>query len=115
MSGRTSQRKGADAEREIVTILQSHGYPAQRGGSLSYGTVPDVYGLEGLHLEIKRHERLNLHAAYRQSQLDARRFRDGRPVVVHRRSREPWMITLALDDFLEIYGKKKDRRDQMGS
>ena len=40
MSGRTSQRKGADGEREIVSILQAHGYPAQRGGSLTYGTVP---------------------------------------------------------------------------
>lgn len=111
MSGKTSQRKGADAEREIVSILQAHGYPAQRGGSLSYGSVPDVCGLDGLHLEIKRHERLNLHAAYKQSQLDAQRFRDGRPVVVHRRSREPWLITMALIDFLEIYDKKKDRLD----
>lgn len=114
MSGRTSQRKGADAEREIVSILQARGYPAQRGGSLSYGTAPDVYGLDGLHLEIKRHEKLNLHAAYQQSQLDARRFQDGKPVVVHRRSREPWLITLALDDFLEIYEKNKDRLHQPG-
>lgn len=109
MSGKSSQRKGADAEREIVTILQSHGYPAQRGGSLSYGTAPDVYGLDGLHLEVKRRERLNLHAAYQQSQRDAQRFQDGKPIVVHRRSREPWMVTLSLDDFLKIYDKKKDR------
>lgn len=109
MSGRTSQRKGADGEREIVSILQAHGYPAQRGGSLTYGTVPDVYGLPGLHLEIKRRERLDLYGAYRQSVEDARRFQDGRPVVVHRRSREPWMVTLALDDSLAIYGSKKDR------
>ena len=111
MNGKTSQRKGADAEREVVAILQAHGYPAKRGGSLTYGNVPDVYGLDGLHLEIKRHERLNLHAAYQQSQRDAQRFQDGKPVVVHRRSREPWLITLALIDFLEIYDKKKDRLD----
>ena len=39
--GRSSQRKGADGERELAGILRGRGYDIERGGSLSYGEVPD--------------------------------------------------------------------------
>ena len=39
--GNKSQRKGADGERELAAVLQEYGYSIQRGGSLSFGEVPD--------------------------------------------------------------------------
>lgn len=42
MSGRASQRKGADGERELAAIFKKHGYDCTRGGSLSFGEVPDL-------------------------------------------------------------------------
>lgn len=55
-------------------------------------------GLERVRFEVKRVERLNVSEAMKQAQRDAAvRV----PVVVHRRSREPWLVTLKLEDWLE--------------
>lgn len=32
MAGRSSQRKGADGERELAALLREYGYPVERGG-----------------------------------------------------------------------------------
>ena len=45
MAGRSSQRKGADGERELAALLREYGYTVKRGGSLSFGEVPDLTGL----------------------------------------------------------------------
>ena len=105
MGGKSSQRKGADGERELAALLREYGYPVERGGSLSFGEVPDLTGLPGVHVECKRTERLNLPAAMAQAARDAERFQDGAPAVFHRRNREPWLVTMQLTDWLRIYQK----------
>ena len=35
--GKSSQRKGADGERELSAKLSEYGYDTKRGGSLSFG------------------------------------------------------------------------------
>lgn len=109
MTGRASQRKGADGERELAAILRDYGYQIERGGSLSFGDKPDLTGLQGLHIEVKRVERLNVPEAMRQAVRDSERFGDGIPALFHRRNRQPWLVTLRLDDFMNLYrreGKK---------
>lgn len=103
MMGKSSQRKGADGERELVSILQQYGYQVERGGSETYGTIPDLTGLPGIHIECKRVEHLNLHEAMKQSIRDAERFRDGMPTVFHRRNREPWLVTMRLEEWVYLY------------
>ena len=105
MSGRASQRKGAGGELELAGILQQAGYHVERGGSMSFGAVPDLIGLPGVHIEVKRVERLNLADAMRQAVRDSERFRDGSPAVFHRRNREPWFVTMRLTDWLLFYGE----------
>ena len=100
---KSQQRKGADGEKELTEILNAHGYPVTWGGSQTYGTVPDISGLPGIHIEVKRVERLNLHAAMEQSVKDSLRFQDGLPAVFHRRNRSPWLVTLRLYDWLRLY------------
>ena len=75
--GKMQQRKGAQGEAELRDILNGAGYHVERGGSLTYGTVPDLYGLDRVHIECKRQEKLNLVAAVQQAQRDAQRFNDG--------------------------------------
>lgn len=87
-----SQRKGASGEKELAAVLKGYGYEVQRGGSLTFGTVPDLVGLPGVHIECKRVERLNLYEAMRQAQRDAERFQDGAPCVFHRRNRKPGLL-----------------------
>ena len=86
-----SQRKGASGEKELAAVLKGYGYAVQRGGSLTFGAVPDLVGLPGVHIECKRVERLNLYEAMRQAQRDAERFQDGAPCVFPRRNRKPWL------------------------
>ena len=105
--GKTSQRKGAGGERELAAILRAHGYDVERGGSLTFGSMPDVVGLPGVHIECKRVEKLNVLEAYQQAARDAEAFRDGTPVLFHRRNRSPWLVTLSLVDWLEMYGRKR--------
>ncbi len=110
MAGRSSQRKGADGERELAALLREYGYSIERGGSLSFGEVPDLTGLPGVHIEVKRVERLNVPEAMKQAARDAERFHDGAPTLFHRRSREPWLVTMRLQDWMSLYQKTK-RRD----
>ena len=103
--GKAQQRKGANGERELAQIMAGYGYDLQRGGSLSFGTVPDLVGLPGIHIEVKRVERLNVPDAMSQSIRDSEWFHDGVPTVFHRRSRSPWLVTMRLEDWMELYSK----------
>ena len=100
--GKTSQRKGADGERELANILREHGYDIHRGGSLSFGTVPDLVGLPNIHIEVKRVERLNVNQAMQQAIRDSEKFHDGMPALFHRKSRSSWLVTMRLEDWLKI-------------
>ncbi len=101
-----SRRKGSSGERELALVLREHGYTGARRGQQFSGKNgdADVVGLPGYHIECKRVERLNLEAAYDQSVRDAR---DGEtPVVIHRKNRRPWLVTISLDDFLHVIGEQ---------
>ena len=102
-----SKAKGSAGEREFAAILTARGFPANRVDQRYIGGKgrPDVHAaaLDGLHFEVKRVERLNVSEAMQQAIRDAA----GRtPVVAHRRNRQPWLITMRLDDFLNIVGKE---------
>ena len=103
---KSSQRKGAAGERELASLLREHGFDIQRGGSLSFGEIPDLTGLPGIHIEVKRVERINLGEAMEQAIRDAERFHDGAPTVFHRRNRQPWLITMLLEDWIKQYEAK---------
>ena len=111
MSGRKSARKGAAGERELAAVLRGHGYDIQRGGSLSFGTVPDLTGLPGIHVECRRAEALRLSEWMAQARRDADKFRDGLPAVFHRRNREGWRVTMELFDWLEMYRSYQPPRE----
>lgn len=89
-----SRRKGKQGEREAAALLRSLGFDGCRRGQQFAGgqDSPDVVGISGLHLEIKRVEALNIHAAMRQSISES--AWDEVPVVLHRRNRGEWLITL---------------------
>jgi Holliday junction resolvase len=108
MSGTASQRKGRRAELELVSVLKGYGCESvQPGEAVSYGTVPDIVGLPGAHIECKRCEQLRLAEWTEQAERDALRFRDGLPAVFHRKSWEPWRVTMRLSDFMQIYQRAR--------
>ena len=97
-----SRNKGKNGEIELSHVLQDYGYEARRGQQRAGGAdSPDVIGLPGIHIECKRVEKLNIDTAYEQSTRDAAGQKI--PAVFHRKNRKKWMVTLSLDDFMEIY------------
>lgn len=111
-SGKASQRKGADGERELAAILREYGYIVERGGSMSFGEVPDLVGLPGVHIEVKRCEQVRLSEWMQQAERDSQHFKDGLPAVFHRRSREGWRVTMNLADFMRLYDRQKTQSDR---
>lgn len=111
-SGKASQRKGADGERELAAVLREYGYEIKRGGSMSFGEVPDLVGLPGVHVEVKRCEQVRLSEWMQQAERDSQHFKDGLPAVFHRRSREKWRVTMNLADFMRLYCRQKTQSDR---
>lgn len=91
-----SRNKGARFELEVSKRLNEMGIPARRGQQFNGIEGDDVVSSLPWNIECKAVERLQLDTAYEQSVKDA----DGRtPVVIHKRSRKPVLITMALADF----------------
>lgn len=96
-----SRDKGKQGERELAKILTALlGVDCRRGQQYSGIEGKDVVGIDRLHIECKRVQRLNLTDAYNQAQRDA--DETDIPVVCHRKNNEPWMITFALSELLDV-------------
>jgi len=54
-------------------------------------------------------EQLNVPEAMAQAIKDAARF-GGVPGLFHRRSRSPWLVTMRLTDWLELYERANTGR-----
>ena len=102
MGGKSSQHKGRAGELELAELLRQYGYEIKLGSPLNYGKEPDLSGLPGVHIEVKRVERLNIGQAMQQALRDAERFQDGAPAVFHRRNRQPWLVTMRLEDWVKM-------------
>ena len=104
--GKASRNKGKRGELEIVKILKVE--KAQRSAQCkgNTGDAADVEGLPGIHIEVKRVERLNLKKAYEQAVNDSKENGNNDiPAIFHRGSYQPWMVTLSLEDFLSFIKK----------
>ena len=71
------------------------------------GDVPDLTGLSGIHIEVKRVEKLNVMEAMEQSIRDSERMGDGVPALFHRRNRKPWLVTMRLEDWISMYARRQ--------
>lgn len=95
-----SRRKGKDGELEVARILRDHGYDSRRGVQYSGSPdSPDVTGLPGYHIEVKRTNTFRMYDALAQSERDA--GEDEVPIVIHRPDRKDWVVVMRLEDFLE--------------
>jgi hypothetical protein len=101
--GKMSKRKGASGELEAAAKLneilgtQFHRGRQYHGGPES----PDLAGdVPGLHVEVKRTERLRLWEAVRQARADA--GVDQVPVVMHRANRKPWVVIVEVDLLIRL-------------
>lgn len=99
-------QKGKAGERELAkqlnALFEKYGVDlaARRGQQYNGLEGQDVVtDLDFVHIECKRVEKLNLYAAVQQAEKDA----NGKvPIVCHRRNLQPWLVTLPLDEMIEL-------------
>ena len=97
-----SRDKGKRGELEAAHLLNEYGYDTRRGQQFSGANGDaDVVGLPGIHIEVKRVEKLNIDEALEQSIGDARE--NEIPVVMHRRNNKKWKVTMQFDAWIELY------------
>lgn len=92
--GARSRQKGKRGEREAAALVRdAWGIAARRGRQYAgHPDAPDVTAdIPGVHLEVKRRERCRPGEWLEQALADAG---DELPVVLHRRTRQPWLLTL---------------------
>ena len=100
--GKASREKGARRERELVEVLHGLGFEdVQRG--FVWNHTSDLVGMEGIHVECKGQEKLNIRAALAQAEEEAGKRKDGMPTVFSKTSRKPWIVTMNLDDWAKLY------------
>lgn len=94
-------QKGKRGERELAARLRSSGHDARRGQQFSgaNGDADVMCSMPGIHWEVKRVEKLNVLKAWKQASGDCG---SSVGVVAHRTNRSPWLVTLSLDDFLDL-------------
>ncbi len=95
-----SKEKGKKGEREFAKVCREYGYDCRRGQQYNGLEGEDVVGLPGVHVEVKRVERLNIHDAVGQAVRDSQ----GKiPIVAHRKNHSSWLVTMRVEDFFELY------------
>ena len=105
---KNSRAKGAAGERELSNVLKEYGYQTRRGQQYCGANGDaDVVGLDGIHIECKRVERLNIDDAMAQAVADAREGET--PAVFHRKNRKGWLVTMRLDDWLKMYREREGK------
>lgn len=100
-----SKRKGKEGELELSHKLQEYGYSKARRSQQFAGinNDADLIGLDGIHIECKRVEKLNIYDAISQAIHDAK---EGLlPTVFHRKNRCDWLVTMRLDDWMKLYNE----------
>jgi len=97
-----SRKKGASGERELANKLKDYGYNTRRGQQYNGLEGEDVVGLDYIHIECKRVERLNLEDAMLQAKRDAK---EQMPAVFHRKNNHKWLVTMELEDWIKMYNE----------
>lgn len=104
--GKSSKARGKRGELNLVHALRDAGFTEARRTAQYCGKAgtSDVVGIEGLHVEVKNQERLNIWSALAQSQRDAEADGNGDiPAVFFKRNRSGWYVALPLLDFNKLY------------
>lgn len=96
-----SKQKGKKGELECANVLRDLGFDKVRRtvqfNGKETGSLADLIGIEGVHIEVKRNEHLNINEAYEQAQRDCKEGET--PMVFHRKNRRPWLVTMHVEDW----------------
>lgn len=97
-----SNQKGKAGERELSKELQKFFKVKTKRGQQYCGLEgnADVVGIDGIHIESKRVQKLNLSKSLQQAEND--RKEEDRATLFSRKNHEPWIFSCYLDDLPDI-------------
>lgn len=104
--GKSSKARGKRGELNLVHALRHAGFPEARRTAQYCGKAgtSDVTGLNGIHVEVKNVERLNIWEALLQSKRDSEADGNGDiPAVFFKRNYTGWYVAGPLPDFIRLY------------
>lgn len=99
-----SKKKGAAGEREFANFCKEKGFDVRRTAQFNgkeLDSKADVVGIPGIHVEVKRVEKLNIHNAMDQAVRDNHGV--DIPIVAHRKNRTEWLITMRAEDWFKMW------------
>lgn len=101
--GRYARDRGKRGELEVAEILRPI-FPEVRtrraGGESAEDTRgSDLVGAEPYVIQVKRRERLNVVEAWNEAAQNAK---GAVPLLVFRRDRGPWLVTMSLAEWMEL-------------
>lgn len=107
-----SKQKGARFERLLASKLREDGYDTRRTAQYcgKNGGAADVAGLPYIHIEAKHQERMQLYDWMAQAKRDAKSGQI--PAVFHKRNNSNILVTLELDEFMQIYREFEAGKDE---
>ena len=105
--GKASKARGKRAELDLAHKLQEFGFEARRTAQYcGKAGTSDVTGLNGIHVEVKNVERLNIWEALLQSKRDSEADGNGDiAAVFFKRNRSGWYVAVPLSDFIRLYAQ----------
>lgn len=111
-TGKMSRDKGKRGERQFAALCRDKGYEVRRTSQYcgKTGDASDCVGLPGIHIEVKRVERLNLQEAMQQAIHDSGLKKI--PIVAHRRNDCEWLITMQAEDWFKLYSEWEAGQDE---
>lgn len=95
-----SKQKGKRAELALSHKLNALGFNTRRTAQYNgkeQGSLADLVGIPGVHIECKHNERLNIHEAMEQAVRDSNE--GDTPMVFHKKNNKPWLVTMRLEDW----------------
>lgn len=110
-----SKAKGARGERELANKLKEYGYENCHRTQQFCGKAgdSDVTGLDHIHIEVKRVEKLNIDNAMAQAISDSKELVF--PTVFHRKDHKDWLVTMRLDDWINLYKSYENAKADGGT
>ena len=99
-----SKQKGARFERQLASKFRDYGYDSRRTAQYcgNTGDASDVVGLEGIHIEAKHQERMQLYEWMDQAKRDSKDT-GNMPVVFHKKNNSEILVTMQFDSFMKLY------------
>jgi Holliday junction resolvase len=99
-----SKQKGKRGELELCREFKDNGYNVRRSvqfnGKAEQGQA-DLIGLNGIHIECKRVEKLNIQNAIDQAKRDC--SNEELPTIFHRKNNCEWLVTMRFEDWINLY------------